>query len=64
MPQVFFDCNHFEGRPVNISRASLHHSRLFYETQNILKMNLSSQEKEQAYKLLRAGAGEHGSDSG
>lgn len=64
MPQVFFDCESFKGKPVNISRASLHHSRLFYETQNILKMNLSSVEKEQAYKLLCAGAGGHGSTSG
>ena len=53
MPQVYFDVNTFSGKPVNISRSSLHHSRLMYETQNLLKMNLSAKEKQAAYRLIR-----------
>ena len=54
MPQLYFDMNTFKSRQVDTSKASLNHSRLLYETQNILKMNLSAKEVEQAFKLLKS----------
>lgn len=53
MPQVYFDLKTFSGKPVNISRSSLRHSQLMYETQNLMKMNLSVKEKEAAYRMMR-----------
>ena len=52
MPQVYFSTKTFSGQPVDISRSSLHHAKLMYETQNLLKMNLTAKEKQAAYKLL------------
>lgn len=52
MPQVYFSTKTFSGQPVDISRSSLRHSKLMYETQNLLKMNLTAKEKQAAYKLL------------
>ena len=53
MPQVYFDLKTFTSKPVNISRSSLRHSKLMYETQNLMKMNLSVKEKEAAYRMMR-----------